>query len=91
MVNSKRGESENIKLNSINADWQIGNIAAEGVTAAGVLNITDNKFSLMPQDINAAKIIWNDVLLLDNELNISVNSDKKLQIANWHGKYKKAN
>ena len=87
-LSSTKAPAGVIKLNSINADWQIGNIAAEGVTAAGVLNITDNKFSLMPQDINAAKIIWNDILLLDNELNISVNSDKKLQIANWHGKYK---
>ncbi|MBR7144392.1 MAG: hypothetical protein IKD10_05565 [Lentisphaeria bacterium] len=76
-----------IKLNSINTSWQLGDVVAEGVTAAGVLSFSDNMFSLMPQDVSAAKILWNNILLQDNELNMSINRDGKLQIANWQGCY----
>ena len=76
-----------IKLNSINADWQLGDVTAEGVTTAGVLTFSNNKFLLLPQDVSVAKILWNDILLQDNELNITINSDGKLQIANWQGSY----
>ena len=74
-----------IKLNSINADWQFGQITTEGLTGASVLNLFDNKVSLLPHEISVAKILSNDFLLKDNELTISLDTSKKLQISNWHG------
>ncbi len=74
-----------IKLNNINTDWQLGQISVEGLTGASVLNLFDRKVSLQPHDISVEKILWNNIVLKDNELNVSLDSAGKLQIANWHG------
>ncbi len=72
-----------IKLNTINTDWQFGEITAQGVTAASVLTLANNKYSLMPHDVSIGKILWKNWELLDNELNLSLNHEGKLQAANY--------
>ena len=72
-----------IKLNSINSDWQFGTLTAQGLTAAGVLTFAENQYSLLPHDVTIGKLLWNNWELLNNELNVSLNNEGKLQIANW--------
>ena len=76
-----------LKLTSVNSDWQLGSLTAEGVTSTAQLDIYDRKTMLLPHNISAAKLIWQNFVWLDNELNISGNAADDLQLSNWQGKF----
>lgn len=76
-----------LKLTSVNSDWQIGSMTAEGVTSTAQLDIYDRKTMLLPHNISAAKLIWQNFVLLDNELNISGNASGGMLLSNWQGRF----
>ena len=76
---------KNIKLHSINSDWQIGNITAEGVTADTVMAFNDENMLIRPHDISIGKLHWQNWLTSDNEVNLSCSSNDLL-ISGWSGR-----
>ncbi len=74
-----------IRLHSINSDWQIGSISAEGVTASSNITISGNNLQIQPHDVSIGKLSWQKWLMNDNELKLSLNNDL-VMLSGWQGR-----
>ena len=75
------------QINMINADWQLGPVTAANASSSFAFSINDNKLELPLHHAAIGKLFWKDIILQDNDIQLSLSHQNKLFIPTWNGNF----